>query len=72
MPEDKNMPLVEVWIWTGMVRHRVFRGRNPKHIEWKLNHHQHARPELITINEPPAPPKPGPRPEDIPPELTPA
>jgi len=42
MPEDRRFPLVEIWIVEGGRRQRVFRGRNPEHIAWKLKYHARA------------------------------
>lgn len=50
MPEDKTEDLVEVWVKEpNGSRHRVFRGRKPEHVAWKMHHHKAKNPELVVI-----------------------
>lgn len=50
MPEDRRNDLVEVWTNRNGVRSRVWRGRNPEHLAWKLEHHKLDNPEKIIIS----------------------
>lgn len=60
MPENHDLDIQEVWATEEGVRHRVYRGRNPAHISWKMTYHKRHHPELVTPEQPPKPPKPGP------------
>ena len=46
---EPQKKIVEIWITAGTVRYRVYRGWNPAHIKWKLEHHRASSPEVIEI-----------------------
>lgn len=50
--ELKGRLITEIYADVGNVRTRVYRGRQPDHIAWKLEHHKDHRPE---VKELPAP-----------------
>ena len=53
MTSDTGTPLTEIWVWEGGTRYRVYRGRDPEHISWKLDHHRRHSPEIMEIEEQP-------------------
>ena len=49
--EEKKNQIQEVWVTENGKRYRAYRGRNPEHVQWKLDAHSFHAPEIITFPE---------------------
>ena len=50
--ELKGRKITEISAILGGIRVRVYRGRQPDHIAWKLEEHKNRNPEVLELDPP--------------------